>query len=388
MSCSDRICQKKSIDRWTTKPGLVAGIALVAALVAGLATGCRGSDHAAGNDTGWTLKDAGSDVGPDSGPPDEDGGQRGEASPMTFELVNTTDQPLKLRKRSGCTVRDGEWVSILDGERRLQGRSTCGTCSCEELERQNGCAVCACAPTSPRILESGESVTWRWKGYAYRSDQIGDRSCTRKSVPEQDAYRAKFCWSEYDVTLDAEGRPSTTCETVSFEYGSDQKVRHEIRSDSTTEPQKTTFRLVNDSDEPIRYQKSEDGVRPSWIQFSDDSIEVTRDTCGLCTCESLEKHGACPGCAAGAPLPPDEIRELKPGESTKWTWDGYTYKRDTVDEKTCHRKTIPSTGRNFNVRLCWKRGDGPVGEGLLTNEECGGEVLRYGADQTIIRRVQ
>ncbi|MFB6351752.1 MAG: hypothetical protein ABEK29_08195, partial [Bradymonadaceae bacterium] len=161
----------------------LATIAVACTAFALAATGCQfdGSGQSDRDTGGWTLGDSGPDVGPDTGTDTGTETDGGTELPWTvqFELVNTTDEPVRIQKRSGCAIMESEWVSLHDGDGRMQARSTCGACSCD---RDGPCAVCDCAPTPPTQLAPGESVSWTWEGYAFENDTVDGRTCTRRTV--------------------------------------------------------------------------------------------------------------------------------------------------------------------------------------------------------------
>ncbi|MFB6351751.1 MAG: hypothetical protein ABEN55_09200 [Bradymonadaceae bacterium] len=541
MDCRHRLAETTRAHGWRT-----AMLAMAAAAVVVATTGCGGEQPPADDgDSGWYLNDTGSDdVSPDTGTdagPDTgtDTGPDREAEPVEFELINKTDGPIQIQPRSGCTSTGSEWMTLHRGGDQFQASRNCGTCSCEDAKKGQ-CAICRCAPTRMRSLAAGESVTWTWRGYAYRGDTVNGQSCTRRTVPGPGTYEAEFCWKMPDVTLD--GESSKTCKKVSFEYGTDETIRHAVKADSAKKPRETTFRIHNDSDrsvavkpptdcgsgkdawvrlrdgagrvklsswcgdcqcsnvsesgacgrcgaacsptplrhlapgdsaefvwsgrayrrerkngtacwrervpsvgqqfkaefcwkargpadgwvekcrrhkmdygedrtvehtisssrvsptattfklvnnsnDTIRYQKNARCSKPAWLDFADDAVKATENTCGLCECEEIEENGSCPPCAAGA-CRSSQIGAIEPGQSVEWTWQGYAYRRDVVDEKTCQRKIVPSAGRSFKVRVCWKETDGPTGEGTLQNPNCTDKYLAYGKDVEVVTRVQ
>ena len=309
-----------------------------------------------------------------------------EPQPTTFQIHNETNSPLKIQPPSSCEAGSDTWVQLRDERGRFKMSTWCGECQCSQISEGEGCAVCAavCQRPQPKTLAPGETATYEWSGKAYRPDRKHDRSCVREEIPRVGKrLDATFCWRDADAVDFPDA--AQTCQRVSFAYGQDRNVAHTVGSDEPEEPSKTTFRLVNDTNGLVRYQKSEGCRSPAWLEFADDAIEMTKSPCGVCQCEMVEKHGSCPVCAAASCIGP-KIGQLEPGESVEWTWSGYTYKRDTVDEQTCHRQVVPRRGRDFKTKFCFERGGGETGSGKLSGEECYVRGFGYGEETTVVHR--
>jgi hypothetical protein len=251
------------------------------------------------------------------------------------------------------------------------------------VDEDGHCGVCAMPCREKRAyrrLEPGESAEFDWTGATYVRDSEHGRACWRTEIPRiGESLAAEFRWSPG-------GQRGTLSKRMSFSYGEDRTVEYTVESDRDRNSTPTTFKIVNDTNQPIRYQESAGCTHPAWVRFADDAVAANGSTCEMCMCEQLEQDGRCRVCSVRCA--PPQIGSLAPGESLEWTWEGYVHTRDEVDDETCYRKTVPSHGRHFEVDLCWKIGDGPTGRGELQNPTCIGHDFAYGEQTTVVDHIQ
>lgn len=146
-------------------------------------------------------------------------------------------------------------------------------------------------------------------------------------------------------------------------------------TDPTPEP--VTFRLVNDSNQPVRY--IEPGCRPSdaeWRQIRvDTSVEgsssgggsggsgntmasarMEHDPCRGCRCSEASSGDSCGRncfvCRTG------QTTSLQPGDEVTYEWSG-TYLRAsrTDDGQDCQRQYEARPGQSIAAEICWYTGD-------------------------------
>ncbi|MFB6351753.1 MAG: hypothetical protein ABEK29_08200, partial [Bradymonadaceae bacterium] len=223
----------------------------------------------------------------------------------TFRLHNDSENPISIRPPSSCTSGEDDWIRLQDGQGALKKSSWCGDCRCNQVSENGSCSRCkaACSPTPRRILAPGETAEFTWSGVGFRQEEKHGTACYAKTIPPVgERLDAAFCWRKSGPTADAK---ETQCKHLPLVYGEDQTLEHTVESDGEDGP---TFKLVNDSGQPIRDQKNEGCTKPAWLDFAADSVKATEDTCGLCKCQFVEENGSCPVCAAGACRPPQVER--------------------------------------------------------------------------------
>ena len=318
-----------------------------------------------------------------------EGEQTNEPKPTRFVLKNGSNRQIRVRPASRCQQRPKDWLRLRDvaqdGSARVDITNWCGECSCESVEEGGGCAVCDAICTQPkdRVLNAGESISLEWNGHRYRQDRVEGAACVRETVPESGkTFVADICWWELDVTPDGM-EPTQTCESVEFAYGRDGAVTHTVEPKEQDGPVQTEFILKNESGKEVRIQKGA-GCGVGWLGFPGSSIPAADGACSVCTCETVEMQGGCPLC--GACRPP-YIGALGDGESVRTGWNGYTYKKDTVDGRTCDRKQVPRRGESFQVEYCWSTKSGPTGSGELGDQTCTVETFQYG-DAPVVHTIR
>ena len=310
-----------------------------------------------------------------------------EPKPTTFRIRNESNSMITIQPPTSCGGQSDGWLQVRDDGGAIEMSTWCGVCQCSQISGDSTCAVCdaACVQPERRELAPGESAEIEWAGKAYRRGRKNGIACVRESIPEVgQTFDAGFCWTDASSDPDSKTSPRD-CEHKEFTYGEDRTVTHTVEGDGSDGAAETTFRLVNDTAVPIRYQKSHGCTRPAWLDFLDDSVKQADGGC-LCRCTEVEEHGSCPVCEAGGACQPPQIAQLDPGESVEWTWNGYAYKRDAVDEQTCHRRIVPSHGRDFGVEFCWQRGEGMTGGGELDNPYCVEQHFAYGDETELVYR--
>jgi hypothetical protein len=152
-----------------------------------------------------------------------------ENGPPIFKLTNSTDRAVRVMTTSDCRTNPREWISVIDGQNRLELTSSCAQCQCESVGGDTGCLVClrVCQPANWRMLRSDETTTHQWDGVGWAPSQKSGTQCVeRTSVSVGDPLAARFCWTEQtDGAVDPD---AMTCTDVDFTYGSDRIVRYSI----------------------------------------------------------------------------------------------------------------------------------------------------------------
>lgn len=379
----------------------------VALFAIGLLAGCHQIDERP-PDSGWGFSDTDrpdveedTEPEPDTEPlpdvePRPDGKEPGPTT-RTFRLVNESNHPVRYIE-PGCKQSRNDWIQLhrlhRQGDSRLRfAFNDCGLCRCSQVEGERACGnTCfACPVGDPKTLNPGEKVEYNWPGYVFREGQEDGQACQRRSVPADGArFTARFCWIEPKVTTDI-GPITPKCRDLTIKYGRSDLVEVPIEKKEPEKPVETTFRLKNRGKESIYYkppsachESSIDWIQVDRIAPNDAHIrQQLRTNCTDCMCSEVE-NGKCPprcaiDCAATRP------RELKPGETTSFTWKGYVHPEETVDGATCRRKTVPKKGEGMWADFCWIAG---TGNGLPSNPRaaanCRGKFFQYGKETTVV----
>lgn len=337
-------------------------------------------DDEPGTDTGWTL----ADTGPDGVDDDVDDDK---PHPTKFRLVNDSNHPIRVQQRSSCMTTGLEWVSLRDGQKRMDVSNFCSTCSCEDIESGNGCAICAaaCAQVNVVQLQPGESKTWEWHGRQFVQDRVNGQSCTRSAIPKRKSYEARFCWSDKSSPTGPVRKPKNMeCENVSFEYGKDSLVEYEVDTQVTKpQPYETTFELTNNKQYPVTITEPSHCRTNAgqWIGLEQNGEEKKMSTwCGDCRCDSVANNGGCAVCDAAC-LGPRQ-RTVQPGETITHKWQGITYPEATRNGQTCREKKVPSRGETFDAVFCWREAHAADGA-PQPPAECKRVEFSYG-DETVV----
>lgn len=289
-----------------------------------------------------------------------------------FELRNDTDKPVFVQSQSICAPSETEWLSLHDGETRVDMETGCTVCSCSDAE-DGGCAVCeiACRPGSIDELPAHSSKTLTWDGLGHRRAERNDFACHERWVPRRgEEITARFCWG------DDESLENVECRNASFEYGVDTSISETIEAE-TGPVSEATISIENQSGETIRVKEIDecDANPPGWMtaRHDGDQVDVASD-CRDCLCSSVREHGACAVC--DRPCRQDSTRTLDPNERTEWTWPGYVYETGEVDGNQCLEQNVPEIGTTYDVEICWQVPAGADTPAFTT--KCTTETLLYG----------
>lgn len=369
---------------------------LSAALLA-LGAACGEPQQRQQPDGGWTF-DGGDEPGDTGGQADTGGGDTGgqtdagERAPQStaFEIRNNSGGPIYVQKVDHCVVNPPGWVESLTlaGE-SVQPIDQCGNCNCERLERGESCQPCpgACAIPTVETVPDGGKASWKWSGTVWAGDEVDGRSCERPVVPEQGATMSvELCFARAAPEGMEPGRrlEDPTCETVEFEYGETDPIRHSIPRQHTAT--KTRFFIENTTNQPIRVRKDNNCTftPPGWMSVTKQGNPVKLNgDCTDCFCKDVRQTGMC-GPVCGRACAPKTILEVKPGREVEWEWAGHMYERQTIDGNSCVEETVPVRGTEFDWELCWSPTPGQTGHNVdLKDLKCESGSFEYGVDTSV-----
>jgi hypothetical protein len=155
-------------------------------------------------------------------------------------------------------------------------------------------------------------------------------------------------------------------------------------ADPSPEPVETTLWLENDTDKTLYVQEASNCriSPPSWIDWRSGGRAV--DYCAICNCERIESGEGCQACPEACAV--DQVQAVEPGARVEWTWSGYVWRDDQVDQQACERRSIPERGEQMRAELCWGdsySGSGSPGEstGTVDDPECTEVSFAYGTSE-------
>lgn len=314
-------------------------------------------------------------------------GDVAKPEPTEFVLKNGLKEDVTIQALNHCQPSGNAWVTMRDGQTRVDFRTDCTVCKCQDI-RTGGCAVCekACPPQMTEKLAAGAEKRFRWDGVGYRAKSVNAMQCHEKWMPSKDdELTVRFCWKTSGSTGN---QLRQECETKTFEYGAGT-VRHVI--DPKKQPKDADIILKNESGSPIRVQQIENcrPNPPAWldVQQGGQSVKVAT-SCAECSCESVEQNGRCAVCDLACAAP--SVKEVKSGDLVKWNWPGYVYEQAKVQNHSCVRKKRPKHHEPFEVEFCWSDKKGSTGSNqMLSNETCKTrQFLVYGRDGQIVHTIK